>query len=345
MDKATGGEIGLEIVDNMSTLTGYRINEQGLKNAELNLKYLPDGSSLKELRDAPPGRTDSALVVSAGPSLRLQDPARLINQSSYDGTIICTDSSMLYCLRNNIIPDLVVTLDPHSKRIVRWFGDTHLSEQDLATDDYFSRQDLDRSFKDELEVNQEIIGLLDRHGHEISIALSTSSPQDVVRRVLDIGMKVYWWNPMYDDPGQTDSITRKLYRMNKLPCVNAGGNVGSACWMMAQAVLGKSHVGLVGMDFSYYEDTPYRNTQYYYEAVNLVGEENLDSIYIRVFNPFINKWFYTDPAYMWYRNSFLEMAADSDCVTYNCTEGGILFGDNIRFTPLNTFLEAETSGS
>ena len=93
------------------------------------------------------------------------------------------------------------------------------------------------------------------------------------------------------------------------------------------------------MDFSYYWDTPYKNTQYYWDAVNLVGEANLDSIFIDIENPYLNKLFYTDPAYYWFKKAFLELAADADCITYNCTEGGILFGENINFAPLSTFLE------
>jgi hypothetical protein len=115
--------------------------------------------------------------------------------------------------------------------------------------------------------------------------------------------------------------------------------------MMAHAVLGKKHVALTGVDFSYYEGTPYRNTQYYREAVALVGESDLDSVYIRVFNPHLAAWFYTDPAYMWYRECFLEMAEEAECVTYNCTEGGILFGDAIRFVPLRDFLNGAAIGA
>ena len=110
--------------------------------------------------------------------------------------------------------------------------------------------------------------------------------------------------------------------------------------MMADAVLGKGHVALTGMDFSYYDGTPYLNTQYYREAVDLVGEENLDSFFMRVRNPHTDSWFFTDPAYMWYRESFLEMAADADCKTYNCTGGGILFGESVDFVPLEKYLEA-----
>jgi len=42
---------------------------------------------------------------------------------------------------------------------------------------------------------------------------------------------------------------------------------------------------------------------------------------------------------MWYRESFLEIAQDADCKIYNCTEGGILFGDPIEFIPFKQFLE------
>jgi hypothetical protein len=31
------------------------------------------------------------------------------------------------------------------------------------------------------------------------------------------------------------------------------------------------------------------------------------------------------------------MAAETDCETWNCTEGGILFGDPIRFAPFICF--------
>jgi hypothetical protein len=42
---------------------------------------------------------------------------------------------------------------------------------------------------------------------------------------------------------------------------------------------------------------------------------------------------------MWYREAFLEMVEDAECETFNCTEGGILFGGPIQFVPLAEFLE------
>lgn len=336
---AANGELGLRLVNDMQRITLDRIGKQGIENARRNLQYLDRGESLKALRGVSIGSSQQAVVIAAGPSQHRHGVGEQLRAADFRGAVVATDSAMRYCLRFGVVPDLVVTLDPHAKRIVRWFGDPDLTEHDLAQDDYFSRQDMDRAFADEMRANEEILELLARHGRDIRLALSTSASDAVVKRALATRMQIFWWNPMYDDPDLADSVTMRLHRMNGLPCVNAGGNVGSACWMMAHAVLGKREVAVTGMDFSYYDDTPYRNTQYYHEAVELVGEANLDSIYIRIFNPHLSRWFYTDPAYMWYRNCFLEMAADAECVTYNCTGGGILFGDAIRCLPLNEFLD------
>ncbi len=339
------GELGLKLVAHMERLTWERHGRLALENARRNSELLHHGQSLVELRDVPIGTGNHAIVIAAGPSIKRCDPARLIRESGYDGAVIATESATAYCLRCGIVPNLVVTIDPHTTRVVRWLGDPDLTKEGLSADDYFSRQDQDDAFADEMRANEEILRLLDRHGSDIRIALSTTASEAVVNRVLETGMRIYWWNPMLDDPDDPGSVTAELQKENGLPCVNAGGNVGSACWMMASEVLGKMHVALVGMDFSYYDETPYFNTQYYHEAVALVGEENLDAVYMRIHNPYLDAWFYTDPAYMWYRECLLEMAADAHCQTYNCTEGGILFGEGIEFIPLAEFLDRFAAGS
>lgn len=340
------GELGRKLVANMERMTQDRIGHTALDNARFNLRFRDHGQSLAALRRETVGDGDAAVIIAAGPSVKRKDPLKAITESGFKGAIVCTESALLYCLRNGVVPDLTVTLDPHATRIVRWFGDTNLTPEKLGADDYYRRQDMDPAFADEMKANEEIIDLLNTHGHKIRIALSSSASEAVVNRVMETGMQVYWWNPMLDDPDRADSLTRELFALNRFPCVNAGGNVGSACWMMASAVLGKKHVALTGMDFSYYGDTPYRNTQYYHEAVRLVGEENLDSVYIRIDNPYTGTDFYTDPAYMWYRETFLQMAADAadECRTSNCTEGGILFGDPIVFESLADFLGRHTQG-
>jgi len=332
------GKVGRALVERMAELTWDRHGEMALANAERNLAVLGKGRSIAALRDAPIGGGDHALVLASGPSVARQNSWAAIKAAGYSGALIVADSAFGYCLRNGLVPDLVVTVDPHPTRIVRWFGDPGLTADRVGTDDYFRRQDLDPEYAKELKANAEILDLMSRHAKGVRIALSTSASEAVVRRAIELEMDIYWWNPMHDDPDVPGSITGRLMASNGMPCINAGGNVGTASWMMANAVLGKKTVALVGFDFSYYADTPRFRTQYYREAVDLVGEENLDDIFMWVFNPYLEKWFYTDPAYMWYREALLDMASDAECKTLNCTEGGIVFGDSIDFVPLDSFL-------
>lgn len=338
MSLTTGGELLLKLQEHMVDATDARITQLALDNARLSARLITGAKSIKSLRGQIIGEGDSAVVVAAGPSIKRQDPARFIAAAKYKGAIICTDSAIAYLLRNGIVPDLAVSVDPHPVRIVRWFGDPNLNSDILEADDYFRRQDLDSSFADEMRKNDEVLELMNRYGKQIKIALCSSSGPDVVNRVTEIGMDVYWWNPLLDDTDLPDSVTRKLQRENGLPAVNAGGNVGTACWMMAHALLEKKRVAVTGMDFGYYADTPYRNTQYYYELIDLVGEDRLDDVFIKLYNPHLESWFFTDPAYYWYRQAFLDLAKDADCQTINCTEGGTLFGDPIRTVPLSEFL-------
>ena len=332
------GALGQEIVANMVKITWERIGAHGLENAKKSLSLIRQGKSIHDLTRQKIGEGDTALVIAAGPSIKRRDPGPVIKKSGYRGAIIVPDGGIRYCLVNNIVPDLIVTADPHATRIVRWFGDPDLTTERLVEDDYYRRQDMDSMFADELRVNREMLDLIHQYGSRLKIALCSSASPAVVKRVHDAELDIYWWNPMYDDPDKTDSVTRRLFEENGLPCVNAGGNVGSACWMLAAEVLQKSHIAVTGMDFSYYAETPYYNTQYYHEAVALAGKDNLDAIYVRIYNHYEHAWFYTDPAYLWYRDCLLEMAADTGSKTYNCTEGGIFFGGNVQYLPLAHFL-------
>lgn len=338
-DERDRPELGLSISAALGQLTLLKVSEVGFANARANAPRIAGGRSIAELRGTSLATGADALVIAAGPSLHRFDTAQTIRDSQFRGTIIATESAMSWCLRNGIVPHLVVTLDPHATRIVRWFGDPALDEAALDLDDYYSRQDMDPRFREnQLASNAELQSLVDRHGPEIQIAISSSSSEAVARRVAESGMESYWWNPMYDDYDAPGSLTRRIREMNGLPCINAGGNVGSASWVFAHAVLGKTRVGLVGFDFGYYDDTPYERTQYYREILDLVGPDRLDEVFVKIHNPFVQRDFFTDPAYLWYRDSFLEMAETAACVTYNCTGGGILFGPGIRWSALADYL-------
>ncbi|MBH30564.1 MAG: hypothetical protein CMG71_01065 [Candidatus Marinimicrobia bacterium] len=331
-------ELGLRLVNQMDRLTFDRIGQEVIQNINYNQHKLKYGQSIAKLNDAI-GPFENAVIIAAGPSIKKMDPISVIKDKEFNGKVVATESGLYYCLKNGIVPDLVVTIDPHKYRIVRWFGNPNLTKEELENDDYYRRQDMDETFSNERKTNDELINLINDHCKGMPIALSTGSSKAVVDRVISVGMDIYWFNPMLDEPNIDASHTMAIHRQNKLPCVNCGGNVGTAAWMILDAVLTAKRIALTGFDYSYYIDTSYVQTQYYNDAVDIFGEGNLDEFFTKIHNPILDKWFYTDPAYLWYRNSFLEMVIDANCVTYNCTNGGILFGDNIIFCRLEEFLE------
>jgi hypothetical protein len=114
-------------------------------------------------------------------------------------------------------------------------------------------------------------------------------------------------------------------------------NVGTAAWVIAHAVLGKRRIALLGMDFSYPPGTPYARTQYYPELREMFGDR-YEEAFIHLDSPWLGERWFTDPAYYWFRDVFLEMAQEADAETVNCTEGGILHGDRVPAVGLDEFL-------
>jgi hypothetical protein len=239
-------------------------------------------------------------------------------------------------LRAGVVPHVVVSVDPHPERIVRWFGNPALTA--TPADDYFRRQEMDTEHRDdELGANRALVELVDAYGPKIKVAAATSAAPAVAERCEQARMELYWWNPMYDDYDRPGSLSRRLWEMNGLPCLNGGGNVGTAAWVVTHAVLGRKRVGLIGMDFGYAPGTPPEKTQYYPELRALLADRFADA-YTHVPNPHVGETWFCDPAYLWFRDVLLEMARAADGETFNCTEGGILFGDGVAFVTLDEFL-------
>jgi hypothetical protein len=325
--------LGENLAGKLGQATFLKTAELGFANAKKNSPYIK--KTIHELKGgAPP--SESAIVICAGPSLHHRQSIQHIKDSGYAGALVVADGALRHCLAQGVIPDYVITLDPHPDRIVRWFGDPKLSQR--PDDDYFRRQDLDPAFhNDEKRKNEELIELVNRHGPRIKVVIATCIDPAVTERCLEARMELFWWNPIYDDYDAPESYTRKVYEMNGVPCLVTGGNCGSAAWVFTHSVLGRHHVGLVGMDLGYRPGTPLLNTQYYYQLRDVLGDRVAEA-YIKVPNPYLSEEWFTDPTYYWYRSIFLSMAQDAPCRTYNCTEGGTVFGPGIDFIPLAQFL-------
>lgn len=321
--------------------TALKCGAVGLANAEKNRPFF--GKTIDDLPGISNNPAGSAIVVVGGPSLHRKDTAVKILAGNFKGDIVTADGSLAYCLRKGLVPNYVLCLDPHPYRIARWFGDTELAAR--PDDDYFRRQDLDpEHWANEIRCNDDIIHLVNEYGSKIKAILCTSVDPVVTKRCLEAGMEIYWWNPMTDDPDQPESATRKLVETTGIPCMMTGGNVGTAAWIFSYAVLRRKHVALAGMDLGYAPGTPFLNTQYYYELVELFGER-ANEAFIHVHNPHIDETWFTDPTYFWYRTVFLDLVREASCITYNCTEGGTLFGEGINFMPLTEWLTRFSDGA
>jgi hypothetical protein len=334
-------ELGKRIASGLKDATFERVAAVGLANAELNRPRI--GRSVLGLGRVLIGQGDAALVVGAGPSLQRRRSLERLKASGFASTIVAADGALGACLRAGVVPHVVVSVDPHPERIVRWFGDPALTA--AGADDYFRRQEMDPAHHgDEVAANRALVELVDAHGPLIKVAVATSAAPAVVDRCEKAGMELYWWNPMYDDYDRPGSVSRRLFEMNGLPCLNGGGNVGTAVWVLAHAVLKKHRVGLIGMDLSYAPGTPYEKTQYYPELVELFGDRHPEA-FVHLTNPHLGETWFSDPAYYWFREVFLEMAAEATCETYNCTEGGLLFGPGIATVRLEEFLGTGKDGN
>lgn len=322
----------------IATISANFHTEKLLRHAHENLARVTG-----TLRDVPQPlgeKAKSAIIISAGPSVHRQKSISHILTSGYKGTVVAVDGSLISCLKAGLFPDYVLTLDSHETRIARWFGD-HDFEQHSFNDDYFQRQDLDIEFRSNLiEQNLLNIALVNQHGSKSKAVVSSSTPQNVARRIDEAKFDAYWWNPLVDNPNEPSSLTRRLYDINGLPCMNTGGNVGTAAWVFASTVLNIPTVALLGMDFGYYEDLPYSKTQGYYELIKHIGTtEGLEPHFPSYTFPLTGEKFYTDVTYSWYRKNFLELLNLSSAQTFNCTGGGVLFGDRLPCVSLQSFFE------
>ena len=299
-----------------------------LANARANAPHAKD-----TIRGLLPEPERPCLIVSAGPSLyakrSLERVAPFYSRSMATFmratfNVVAIDGSYVQCLRAGIIPDYVLTLDPHPTRIVRWFGDPDFAANS-AGDDYFARQDLDEAFRADAErTNAENIALVDDNASKSGLIIACTAPANVVARTA--AFKRLWFAPLVDNPRTPGSLTRQMSATAALPALNTGGTVGTAAIIFAHQVLKSRRIAVIGMDMGYAADLPHERTQ----SWNMLKDrKDVADLYPRITHP---QWgeCYTDATYAFYKQNLLALLKAGDFEITNCTEGGALFGPRVE---------------
>lgn len=246
--------------------------------------------------------------------------------------VIACDGTVGHCLNGGLIPDVAITVDP-SIRILRWWGDAHHVTDD---DEYFLKdRDSPKNGKALLSTERTIT-LLDQMGSKLAVAFTPLTHELVLDRLMSIGADLYLFLPMSDD----EAFMEKLWdAYPKLVALNCAGQVGGACYAMAQ-FLGAKKIALAGYDMGYPPETPLEQTQYF--DLIALNPALASKMFFKVKNPHLEEAWYTDVVYLGYAYALAKMAAHAKTKgieTINCTQGGILSGEGIEWMSLTEYLK------
>lgn len=311
--------------------TAKSLLQMWMGNFAENLPEIRRGGS-KTIADLVPNRPNldepegGAIVIGRGPSVFKRGHLKVLAESDYRGTVICTDGILIDALKAGVTPDkyrnfLSVTVDGNRERIVKWYDDP----------------------------------LVDEHGKGIKAVLSTNVAPNVYERCRKAGAEVYWFHPLFDDYRSNESFSKLMTLMTTTeehghgaPKVACGGNTGSTCWVLSHALLRHKCTALIGIDFGYPEGTSLQDTHYFSSMMQGAGGDMriVQSAYREVVNPSGEKAM-ADLVFWHYREAFLEMTHDVNpkFETWNCTEGGTLFSNDgtVKWKTFGEFLEAHKS--
>jgi hypothetical protein len=305
----------IERIFEKTTLDRYY--DEWIENFSLNLNNIKNGFSARNLIPNSNQSPSSAIIIGRGPSIQKHNHLELLSKSNYNGSIICTDGSLVNVLKSGITPDkfknfFVVTIDTQERQ--------------------------KKSYDDPI---------VKKYGNKINCILSSTVSPHTYKIAYESGMKIYWIHTLVDyDKGKTSfnyisSLMSKTENNPKgLPAIQTGGNVGTSAWVIAWNILKHSHVGLIGIDHGYYSDDRTSDDHILPEYENKNSEE-YKKAYPKIYNPIFNVTCIQDPIFQYYSNALKEFILKTSKVvtTINATEGGTIFGNGIECTTLKKFIE------
>ena len=173
----------------------------------------------------------------------------------------------------------------------------------------------------------------------VTVILATTVHPNVVSHCIDGGAKIKWVQPFFKDTPH-----QEFFR-NGIPSIKMGGNVGTTSYLLTSLVLKASSIGLMGIEFSWSDETPYHHTQYYDKLMNSLDNntERVKKSFVHIKNHNDGKTYMADPVYYAYFLMFQEiwdeLPSSLKANTYNLTKEGILNIKDLKSSTIEKFLE------
>ena len=195
-----------------------------VQNFAINLENIWEEPSAKALETDKnhKQKNNSAVVIGRGPSIKKHGHLELLAKSNYNGSIICTDGSLINALKAGITPEkfpkfYTVTIDPY-QIIKKYYDDP----------------------------------IITKFGSKINGMFSTITNPKVVNLARNAGIKIHWLHTLFDyDKGKksfnhiSSMMVRAKNHVNGLPAIQTGGNVGTSSWFVAWRILKNNTVALI----------------------------------------------------------------------------------------------------
>jgi len=302
------GEMSKQLRLDLNTVMG--LISMWINNIRGNWYEIDNSPDISELLKDNIYHGRCAVTIAAGPSLKERDHLKLLHDNPGNRVIFSTAHSLISCLEAGVIPDFTAVVDGSPKML---------------------------PFIDH--------PLVDKYADDIKIIFCSSVDPGVVKRWK--GKQKYFFMSGIPENLVPNVDTFLCFLLPKLTQLDTGGNSGAFNFSLA-AYLGCGPIAMIGMDLSHPKGHPYEQTQYFEAYSQSIGREYkgrkdmIEKCYTDVHHDFFNTDSYMDFVYEVFLQSLLNMAkynAENGIKMINCTEGGVVQGDNIECMKFIEFLK------
>jgi hypothetical protein len=173
----------------------------------------------------------------------------------------------------------------------------------------------------------------------VTAILSTTAHPDVVNECVKSDLKIKWIQPFFNDGNSID------FFRSGITSLKMGGNVGTTAYLLSSLILKNKLSGLMGIEFSWSDETPYHDTQYHKNLLEASENDYEKAVkhYVKIKNPRDGKIYFADPVYyayfLMFKEIWDELPKNIRENTFNLTSQGILNISDLKYINTDEFLK------